>query len=200
MSDVNIGDVVIDIPTGYFFECISKYEDGSLMGDRFKCIYVPKSGGMVFKGVVDALPEVASDGDVYKVSSTEWELHSDSVPVDCAYGAIVTDNGIFLDRPGDSGTFEFADEIALAAEKVGKIPAPIKIVSAVDNLEFVINYESQETDFYPPDGGPPTMSCSIHGSTNVSHANISVNAPVEMYYAKMVGNTYIYHNGEWVEL
>ena len=199
LSDVKLGDVVIDIPTGCFFECIAKYEDGSLMGDRFKCIYVPKSGGMVFKGVVDALPETASENDVYKVSSTEWELYGSSAFDGAWCGA--SKNGIYLSRYGESGTFTFADDIASAAEKVGKIPAPIKVVNLTDGFEFIINYESQETTFNLPEGGPPEMSCSINGQTNLTdYITVSSSAEAEIYYGKSVSETYIRHNGEWVEL
>lgn len=159
-------------------------------------------GAMVFKDIVEELPETANEGDVYKLNRTSWELHSDSVLLDSPWGASIYENDIYISRTGDSGTFAFADDIASAAEKVGKLPAPIKIVSPSDGIEFIINYESQETTYYPPDGGAPEMACNIVGKTTVEGSAFigGYREDIAMYYAKIEAVTYVYHNGEWIDL
>ena len=170
-------------------------------GDRWHLLSEPtKAATMVFMGVVESLPASANDGEVYKVSSATWELHEANVYIDAAWPS-VSPSGISLGRNGDSGTFSFGDAIAAAAEKVGKIPAPLKIAIPSEGIEFIINYESQETTYYPPEGGPPEMYCSINGAVTPS-GNYSLPSGVsaDIYCEKTETKTYIYYNGAFAEL
>jgi hypothetical protein len=158
-------------------------------------------GNMSFKGTVNTLPETANEGDVYKVGSgLKWTEYATGVRL-VTVGASMSNDNFDIFIYGDSGTEEASEEIIKAVEACGTTPAPIKIVQ--HGNEYIINVESYER-YINTDDMPPMVGCTFYGTTNVDTytelAHSDESDIIDIYYGAAESKTYVYHNGEWVEL
>lgn len=74
-NGIDYDDIIVDTDGGCIFQYVASIGDGdaTLQGDGLLCIAntngAVQEGAMVFKGIVDSLPENASEGDVYTVTA-----------------------------------------------------------------------------------------------------------------------------------
>ncbi len=147
------------------------------------------SGAMVFKGVVDELPEDANEGEVYaKKSWDEVGLY------------INTSNLVF--RPhgfGVSGTTEAEAWTDITNDIYG-------LCDGVTSFKFVVRGHSYIYKICQVAGANETYFDAAAGESNVtSDIHLSDKAIVHIYKSSSdstngVKELYIRHNGEWIEL
>lgn len=162
----------------------AKAEEAGVGGDNAELL---GDAPMVFKGVVDALPETANDGEVYKLHTVTNNEICNYSPL---YGFItITPDSWKLTEPA------MPDFVA-------------SIISAIDsgitNFEMVITDMSGAETRYTinvvswENAGDYTI---IYGNTNVSTETYFENGETAYVYADAeTEKTVVRFNGEWVEL
>ncbi len=140
------------------------------------------SGAMVFKDIVDALPNTANNGEVYVVSS--WKKKGTYRDVSMS----LQSGGISFSAWNSLANFLYSD----VQNDYG---CSYKLV--IDGSSYVY------TDCSVIGAGD--WGFEMGGKTNDISSSVSVSGmTVELYYAPSGKSTenksYIYHNGEWIEL
>lgn len=156
------------------------------------------SGAMVFKGVVDALPSTANEGEVYKAPYSIVEKGEKIGDYTELYdSAIINDTSVYGYGSGTALT----DAMYSVVNNSNTTPVVMMIFDNVNGYEFIINAESTSTEESEYVG---TVTY-INGSTNqreyTNNSSYCLN-DVSLYMGEVKEGykSYVYHNGEWVEL
>jgi hypothetical protein len=136
---------------------------------------------MVFKGVVDTLPETANEGEVYKVDGYMNEY------VGWAFESYDDTFKIYPDR------IEFGTETEIYTEVFNVI---YKANGAMVNLEL-FNYDTGETHTIAATKAENNI---LYGATNVASGYVVGSGTMEFKQVGFVKKTCVRFNGEWVEL
>lgn len=156
------------------------------------------SGAMVFKGVVNALPSSANEGEVYSAKGTapKWENLLDNSTASC--NIIVSKyNGVEAEtrNGGTSGTIR----------AIANVPTDYWYGSQPFKLRFIGNNKTsivEVTNFEYGDVPDGTSYLYANGTASEDIA-FNIGDAISVDYATeevSVSGTYVYHNGEWVEL
>ena len=138
---------------------------------------------MIFRGVVDVLPDTASEGEVYMLTAYKQ------------YGSYINDCNMYINTTsfGFEGWGDLAN--AMYNEMIGLYYPTIK---------FIINGKSY---VYTECGinGAGEYGCDFYGETTAvsSYTTVANGATVEVYFMtaeNAVAKSYIYHDGGFIEL
>lgn len=144
------------------------------------------SGAMVFKGVVDALPTSVNENDVYVLKGAKLT----TVTFDGLYDyPTVTSTRIYI-----HGGFEVHEWLNKIVDDIGFVNGGNIYISVNGNC-YVLKNASVSYDY---DSGDYTAN--IYYSQNDEIVQALDGADSFVASANPPDGTYIYHNGEWVEL
>ena len=157
---------------------------------------------MVFKGVVSELPEMANEGEVYKLVNECY-----SVPINAT---------------------DIVDDVNMLVFRTDKTSAFYKFISFTKDCMYgdsdTTNYQTADTYYYPNgkktyfpwifstwhDGEEGTIAMTSDetfykalingGNMEFSYSNTTYLPDDLKSYSIEIKKTYVYHNGEWVEL
>ena len=156
------------------------------------------SGAMVFKGVVSELPSSANEGEVYSAKGTapKWENLLDNSTASC--NIIVSKyNGVEAEtrNGGTSGTISAIANIPMDYW-YGSQPFKMRFsgnnkisIVEVTNFEYV-DVPDGTSYLYANGTASEDITFNIGDAISVDYATEEVS----------VSGTYVYHNGEWVEI
>lgn len=190
-ENIKAGDYMIDGDSACWFQYCELEEDGASLGGygmRVICVANPNGkpaeGAMVFKGVVDALPETANEGDVYKLDAAWKNLGSFSSAqynVELSYYSFAVNN--------ENG---LPDSIAHIDENF------------VEGTTYKIVTPEREYTYANCNGKDwGSVNTTIYGEIEegLEDEYVSLNndtVTIYEYDPNATSSLYVYHNGEWV--
>jgi hypothetical protein len=158
-----------------------KAEEAGVGGDNAELL---GDAPMVFKGIVDTLPNTANEGDVYKVDATRKNLGSFS---GAQYNARASAYG-----------FAFYAESGL--------PTPFEhiIENFVEGTTYIFDMPESRYTYancsHIEDGVEMWLYGELQEAVNDEFEYLTDEVTVYEYDPNATSSLYVYHNGEWVEL
>ena len=173
----------------------AKAEEAGVGGDNAELL---GDAPMVFKGVVSELPSSANEGEVYSAKGTapKWENLLDNSTASC--NIIVSKyNGVEAETKngGTSGTLK----------AIGNIPSDYWYGNKPFKMRFSGNNKTSivEVTYFECSDVPDGTFYLYATGTASEDITFNIGDTISVDYATeeiSVSGTYVYHNGEWVEL
>jgi hypothetical protein len=166
------------------------------------------SGAMVFKGVVDALPSSANEGDVYKLVTTDYKWSTHKTVINDNSTLNLAGYGLDCNDSGGNNCAVWYEVNNWVQNDNSYNPFLIKLCA--NGQQYICKANSCDSEEIPEEAGMGyTYYWGIFPYETISmgaEQTLSIGDTVEIYLAPAdsepitIRQSYVYHNGEWVEL